>query len=103
MTNEQLAVLMHGYAERLRIAIERADELLGDDVDREEIEDWRYVGPAGIGHRVFSNTLTHPEDWEEIVTLGLALALVPLRELLGDLEDGIEALTLCPNPHDIET
>jgi len=90
MTNEQLAVLLHGYAKRLEEAMEYVDEELGDAVGRREISSWNYVGSkTGLG-RAFSNQFTDPGDRQQIIRPGQALALSPLQELLDDMQCDIE-------------
>ena len=91
MTNEQLAVLLNGYAERLRTAIQEADDALGDSVEREV--EWKYIGEVSLFGCVplFSNPANSPKDWE--AGEGPALALDPLLELAEDMEADVESLS----------
>jgi len=91
MTNEQLAVLLNGYVERLRVAISEADDALGEGVEREV--EWKYVGdaPACSTKRMCSYPAKDPEDWE--AGKGDALALGPLLEVVEDIEADIESLS----------
>jgi len=91
MTNEQLAVLLSGYAARLRTAIQEADDALGEGVEREV--EWKYVGEATLYGCAapFSNPANSPKDWE--AGEGPALALDPLLELAEDMEADVESLS----------
>ena len=91
MTNEQLAVLLNGYAVRLRVAISEADDALGENVEREVA--WEYVGTAPMVsiERMCSYPAKDPEDWE--AGKGEALALGPLLELVEDMEADVESLS----------
>jgi len=89
VTDKQLAILLHGYVERIRAAVEQTDDALGDGVEREKLTEWKYIGK---GYGLFSNHFTHPEDWEEVVSTGTAVALAPLWDLLTDMEWDVEAL-----------
>ena len=91
MTNEQLAVLLNGYAERLRAAISEADDALGEGVEREVA--WKYIGKVSSfgGEPLFSCPANSPKDWE--AGKGDALALGPLLELAEGMEADIENLS----------
>jgi len=89
VTDKQLAILLHGYVERIREAGKQADEALGDGVECEKLTEWKYIGK---GYGLLSNYFTHPEDWEEVVSAGTAVALDPLWDLIQDIEWDIESL-----------
>jgi len=94
VTDKQLAILLHGYVERIRAAVEQTDDALGDGVEREEVREWKYIGEAApFSFKRLTSTLNaSSEDWEEVVSAGTALALAPLWDLLTDMEWDVEAL-----------
>lgn len=91
MTNEQLAVLLNGYAEQLKTATQEADDALGEDVERES--SWRYIGSASLlsAQRFVSNRIKDPGEWKEEKT-GHVLALRPLWEMVESMAADIAAL-----------
>lgn len=108
MTNQQLAILLRAYRERLSAEIAYLDMELGPDVDRHTTP--RYIGES-------KSLLTHsmdeimrdiaagpkPEDFEDIV--GMAMMLDGLVRLEQELEEAINDLLAHdgnPIPHNLQ-
>ncbi|NIA29465.1 MAG: hypothetical protein GWP06_06075 [Actinobacteria bacterium] len=97
MTNEQLKILLENQAALLRIAIEKAVELMPDDSER--VMEWVYVGNKSTLQTLASATTIHAggrkkdPDWEEKPT-GKHLILIPLYDHLESIERQIDSFPL---------
>lgn len=81
MTTDDRAyiLLVRAWAERLERALESADKMLPDSVER--IKEHVYVGPA-FEWKIFDK---NPDHWEEHLTK--AIALLPIYAFLDELRE----------------
>lgn len=90
MTNEQLALLLNSYYQRLSAILNQIDEDLGDTAARYNEANYEWIGE---GNEPMIAMKSIDKRYKLITTsTGRAIPLDPLSEFLDSLESDIEKL-----------